>query len=688
MEAAAGQALDDAGVRLAHAVYRETDGNPFFVSEVLRHLSETGAIYQDADGRWMADATLEEMQLPESVRVVIGARVGRLGADAGRVLSVASVIGRDFDLDLLARATDTAEDDLLDILEAAAAVSLVREPSDAAGRYNFAHALIQHTLYEDMGANRRARAHRLVAEALEELCGDRPGSRVGELARHWISATQPIELAKAIDYSRQAGDAALAPWPRPTLCATTPRPSTSTARPPIPIRPRARPGHRAGHGPGQTGDPAFRDTLLDAARRAADLGDTVRLVGRGPGQRPGLLQCRRCHRRREGRGPRAGPRPAAGRRSRPGAGPGHPVLRSSPTTARSNAGRPWPTRPLAMAVASGDDATIVRVTQQRVLSLGPVAARGSLARTADALARAERLGDPVLHFWAADLRAIAAGHAGDIAELDRCIGIAGGLARTLDQPTLNWEFQFLPTLRAMIEGDADLVEQLATDGLTVGTDSGQPDAAVLFGAQLMTVHYIEGTVTDLLPVIEQLVADNPGLPAFAASLARVYVEDGPSDEAIGLLEQLATAGFDLPEDGLWMIAMASYADAAIECRLPKYAGPIFDRLLPYADQLSVSASVATSGPVTHYLGGLATVLGRFDEADDFLTRAAGFSARVGARYFAARTNLLAGRMRLDRRGPGDTGLARELLSTAHSAAVSHGYGTVERRAAAALERLG
>jgi predicted ATPase len=56
LEAAAGQSLDAAGVGLAHAVYRETDGNPFFVSEVLRHLSETGAIYQDTTGRWVAEA--------------------------------------------------------------------------------------------------------------------------------------------------------------------------------------------------------------------------------------------------------------------------------------------------------------------------------------------------------------------------------------------------------------------------------------------------------------------------------------------------------------------------------------------------------------------------------------------------------------------------------------------------------
>ena len=100
------------------------------MSEVLRHLSETGAIYQDATGRWVAEDSLEQMALPDSVREVIGARVGRLGEDAGRVLSVAAVIGRDFDLDLLARATKTSEDDLLDILDAAAAVALVRELAD------------------------------------------------------------------------------------------------------------------------------------------------------------------------------------------------------------------------------------------------------------------------------------------------------------------------------------------------------------------------------------------------------------------------------------------------------------------------------------------------------------------------------------------------------------------------------
>ena len=205
------------------------------MSEVLRHLVETGAIGQDAEGHWVAQDSLEVTALPDSVRQVIGARVLRLGKEAGRVLSVASVIGRDFDLELLARATQTDQDDLLDLLDAAAVVALVREVADT-GRYAFAHALIQRTLYEDLGPNRRARAHRQVAEALEALCGNRPGARVSELARHWVAAPSPSTSKRP---SRTRTRPVTPPWPRlppPTPCATTPRPSTSTPSSVTPIR--------------------------------------------------------------------------------------------------------------------------------------------------------------------------------------------------------------------------------------------------------------------------------------------------------------------------------------------------------------------------------------------------------------------------------------------------------------------
>ena len=689
MEAAAGHTLDDAAVGLAHAVYRETDGNPFFVSEVLRHLSETGAIYQDAAGRWVAEDTLERMALPDSVRVVIGARVGRLGPSAERVLSLAAVIGRDFDLDVLARATRTSEDELLDILDAARAASLVRELADTPGHYNFAHALIQHTLYEDLGLTRRARAHRQVAEALEDLCGDRPGSRVGELARHWFSA-QPADLAKAISYSRQAADAALA--------ALAPGDALRYYAQALDLSARAGEldpilGVDLAVGLGtaqrQTGDPAFRDTLLDAARRAADLGDTERLVAaalassRGFYSAAGTVDADKVEILEA-----ALDRLATDRSDR--------ALVLAALCAELAYGSPLDRRQaladeaFAIAESSGDDAVIVRVLNDVFVPLmAPSLLEQSLARSADALDRAERVGDPVLLFWAAMCRSQAAARAEDMDDADRCFQLIGALAEQLDQPALSWAHIFTRALQALITGDTDQAEQWATEALQIGTDSGQPDATVFFGAQLLNVSIQRGTMGELVPLIEQMAAALPDLApgSLYGALAYAHADGGRFDDALHLLESAAAGGFDIPLDQLWFPAMLSYAGAAIECRDPKFAAPLYDRLAPWADQFS-TAGLTAEGPVGSVVGDLATVLGRYDEADACFVQAAAFCDRVGAKFFAARTKLSWGRMLAERRAPGDKEKARDLLTDAHAVAATHGYASIERRTAEALQRLG
>ena len=285
------------------------------------------------------------MALPDSVREVIGARVGRLGTGAERVLSMAAVIGRDFDLDLLARATKTTEDELLDILEAAAAVALVRELADAPGHYNFAHALIQHTLYEDLGPTRRARAHRQVAEALEDLCGDRPGARVGELARHWFSATQPI------DWRRPSTTPARRAMPR--SAALAPADALRYYAQALDLYPQATDPDPVlgidlaiglGTAQRQTGDPAFRDTLLGACSPGGRPRRHRATGGRRPGQQPRLVQRRRRHRHREGRDPGNGPRPGLGGPALTGRSCSPPCVPNFPLAARSTAARHWPTR--------------------------------------------------------------------------------------------------------------------------------------------------------------------------------------------------------------------------------------------------------------------------------------------------------------------------------------------------------
>ncbi len=120
---------------------------------------------------------------------------------------------------------------------------------------------------------------------------------------------------------------------------------------------------------------------------------------------------------------------------------------------------------IAIARSSGDDATIVRVLTHR---LEPARRSGTAPAvvdwTTEALVRAERLGDPVLLFWAAWSRAGTAARALDIDEMDRCLEIMGSRAAQLDQPMLNWVHSYARAVRAQIAGDTDQAEQWATEG--------------------------------------------------------------------------------------------------------------------------------------------------------------------------------------------------------------------------------
>jgi class 3 adenylate cyclase len=688
MEATAGHSLDDAAIALAHAVHQETDGNPFFVSEVLRHLSETGAIYQDATGKWTADEDFSLLNLPDSVREVIRARVVHLGSDAGRVLSLAAVIGRDFDFELLQRASQLSEDDLLDVLDAAASVSVIRELANAPGRYMFSHALIQHTLYDDFGPTRRARAHRRVADALEGLLGDDPGARVGELARHWFNSTQSSDLVKAIAYSRRAGDAALvALAPDDALRyydqALSMFVQTENSEPLLALDIRI----GIGTAQRQTGNPAFRETLLDAAHRAAELGDTDRLVAaalandRGTFSTVDSVDAEKLEVLEM-----ALDRLSGDHSSR--------ALLLSALCSESTIGSSLALREelareaIRFAELSGDDVVMVRVLNHVLIPLAvPSLLDQSLARSAESLRRAERLGDPLLLCSAASGRRYMAACAGDIVEMDRCFAIKDPLVEQLDQPFLAWVHALQRSTRALIAGDTDEAEALASEAYAIGSSGGEPDAIVVLGAQMLMVSIWRGTLSQLVPLIEQAIADNPGLPVFVAALALAHAEGERYEEAKALLHEFGDNGYQLPMDAPWLTGMIAYADAAVDCGDTASTEAMLEQLAPFSQQWHYS-DISTAGPISRTLGGLATVLRRYDEADLYFAHAATSSKQAGAKFFAARTNLNWGKMLVARNGPGDAERARDLLGIAHDSAIAHRYGKIEEQAAAALRDIG
>jgi tetratricopeptide (TPR) repeat protein len=507
---------------------------------------------------------------------------------------------------------------------------------------------------------------------------------VGELARHWTSATQPIDLTKAIGYSRQAGDAALA--------ALAPADALRYYAQAIDLHlqttdPDPTLGIDLAIGLGiaqrQTGEPAFRDTLLGASRQAADVGDTSRLVAAAVANNRGFVSA-------------AGVvdidkvevlEMALDRLSADA--PDRSLVLATLCQELQYGAVPDRRRALAeeaaaIARASGDDALLVRVFNH---TFNPSLVVESVSWNEDALMLASRLGDPVQLFLAADRRAVAATNAGDIDEMDRCIEIMRSAVETLNQPSLTWVLTFVRATRAQIAGDTDLAEQLAEEALQIGTEGGEPDAALIWGAQALIVSLQRGTMGELVPFITQAAADNPNLPTYIAVLAMAYVEGDRLDEARHLLEEFAADDFDLPVDQEWLTGMVSYSGAAIQCHDPRYAGPLFDQLSPWADTWSTTTGPTAEGPVSYFLGGLATVLGRYDEADAYFANSAASSARAHAKFFAAQTDLLWGKMLAERGAPGDLEKARDLLTKAQTVAADNGYGNVERRAAEQLQLL-
>ena len=196
---------DDGG--LARAVYAHTAGNPFFVGELLRHLTETGATYR-RQAPWSYYADAQGLEVPEAAVEVVGRRLGRLSPDANRALVLASVTGAEFDLEVIEAAEADRPDTVLDGLEEAQAASLIVE-LDRPGHYRFAHALVRDAIYGKLSAVRRARLHRQVGEALESLPGD-DADRLPALAHHFAEAAVAGGAGRAAEYALRAAEHAVA----------------------------------------------------------------------------------------------------------------------------------------------------------------------------------------------------------------------------------------------------------------------------------------------------------------------------------------------------------------------------------------------------------------------------------------------------------------------------------------------
>jgi tetratricopeptide (TPR) repeat protein len=190
---------------LGEAVHRQTEGNPLFVQEVIRYLAEEGLIAR-REGQWhpTKDTPLE-MSIPEGLRDVIGKRLSLLTPECNRLLSVASVIGREFALDTLKAVAGINEDVFVNALKEAVRLSILEERSQRGMvRYRFTHAFFRQTLYEEMIAPQRLKLHHQVAHTLETLYARHLKEHAVELAEHFSHSSDPADLRKAVEYGEMA----------------------------------------------------------------------------------------------------------------------------------------------------------------------------------------------------------------------------------------------------------------------------------------------------------------------------------------------------------------------------------------------------------------------------------------------------------------------------------------------------
>ena len=195
---------------LVSAIFRETEGNPFFVEEVFAHLSEEGQLF-DPGGGWKADLKIDELEVPEGVRLVIGRRLERLSAGTPKVLTTAALVGRRFELGVVEGVPGWDDDQVLEAIEECEAAKLVQPEEDTrAATYRFTHELIRQTLLGSLSLPRRQRLHLRIAEAIESTYPDRLDEHAAELGRHLYLAGGLADVGKTVRYLDLAGRQAMA----------------------------------------------------------------------------------------------------------------------------------------------------------------------------------------------------------------------------------------------------------------------------------------------------------------------------------------------------------------------------------------------------------------------------------------------------------------------------------------------
>lgn len=688
LEGIAGHTLDDDGVGLRDALSSETSGNPFFVLEMLRHLVESSVIEQNPDGRWQFTGDADQVGLPVSVKEVVGRRLTLLGETATKVLVHAAVVGRDFDLDLVAAVSRLDVETVIDVCDAATAAAVLKVTDDP-DRYTFAHALIERTLYDSLSPARRSRAHRAVAEEIERQCGPDPGDRVGELAHHWALATRPEEGDRAVHYAAVAGRRALARLAPDDAIGWFDR--ALELSDPVVTRERAELMLDLGIAQRYSGRPEYRETLLGACRAAEDL-DAPDIYIRA------ALQNHRGFSSTVGSSDTE--RIAVLERALDLVGSAPTVERALLLAHRASetqfvesvaARRPFVEEAVAIARGCADDHQLVDVLVRAADLLFTDVDADVGGYLGEACELADRTGDPIAIRDAlrCDLRQRL--FRGDGQAMRAAWQALVEIRDQVPREWYSWTLNYTGAMVAVVEGDLSEAERLAEVAVAEAAGIEPDDVMFVFGAQLVNVRHHQGRLHEVLDLVADAAETSTVPGVFRSVLALAAARSGQHDRARALLDRVVADGPPAAADlaGQELMTPTGFVCAAEAAEVVGHreaATVLYDQMLPLHGTV-VTTLATVDGAMDLHLARMARVMGLTEEADAWFASASELNRRLGSPLFVADTDVAWAAHLLDRARPDDRARARDLLDAALEVSTTRGYGYIATAARDGLARL-
>jgi predicted ATPase len=651
---------------LVDAIASETNGNPFFIGEVLLHLIEERKIFQE-DGRWTSTLPIAEIGIPEGVREVIGRRLSRLSEGCNCMLTTASAMTGGFSWAELQAICEESEKALLDALDEALRAQVLVEPS--AGTYDFMHALIRHTLYEELSTPRRVLLHRQIGEALELVHSANFEPHLSELAHHFYEAASGGDVAKAIDYARRAGDRAMAQVAWEGAVADYER-----ALETMDLLPGANEEVRIdtllalGRALNMVG--AGRDRWRPIFLRAAELsrrtGDSERLARAALGfadlePNPGVVDTELIRLLEESLELQGSTESAL--RARMLARMANELSFSDERLRKTQLLR------VALRIARrvDDPETLAYVLSNHMWEDISAAQGLSLAR--EQLAAASRVGDKFAELWAHHALSGYVLRSGDRDGFDQTVDDAGRLERELH--ITDFWLGLQRALQLQMDGQFDEAERWATQAFADLQRDDPGNAAQGLGAAILSIRRHQGRLLELVPAIKVNAEQYPSVPGWAAALALVQASDtGQLDDARIVFDRLAARGFvHLPADSLLPSTLSSLAEVCFALGDSARAPELYRMLLPHdGEWVVIGWANAASGAVSRSLALLAATMRRWDDAERHFEDALRTTEQLGDKPWLVQTRAQYGAVLLERGTLSDRAHALDLLRLALAAA--------------------